>query len=263
MTGPSADMVVCRQCGTLNASGDQFCGNCGTFLEWSAEPIEGAAAPGVPTTAIPSTANDDSLAGLLSPTPASPSGAGASSGSSTAGAGAATSGVGAAGASPATAGALAASTQLVRCPTCGTANVAGKTFCLKCGNKLAGATAATRLPLPPREDRAAGAGAAPSAGAPVVGGASPSREAVNRRREPAREGGGISGWIVVVGAGIAVGVIIVVLVLVLGSGKAPPPAAASAAPSASIVASQAPSASVAPSRPAKTAKPTAKPKPTK
>ncbi len=210
MTGPSADRVICYRCGTSNAAGDQFCGNCGVFLEWS----PGAAA-GAPDAEALTPDADASLAGLLE--------------------------------QPATQAPVAAprgSPQLVRCPTCGTANEAGKTFCLKCGNKLAGATVATRLPLPPRSEPAAGG---PGSGAtPAVGtSAAPRRDAV-RRRESAKEGGG-SSWLLLGGAGIAIGAVVVAIVLLLGSGKPPPPAAASSAPSASVAASQAPSAKPAPS----------------
>jgi len=231
MTGPSpGSTVVCRQCGTTNTAGDQFCGNCGTFLEWSSEPVEGAA----PAATAPD--SDTSLANLLERRPADATAPGSA----------------VAGVSPAPA-APSASPGLVRCPTCGTANEAGKTFCLKCGNKLAGATAATRLPLPPRsEPGAPGTAATPTS-------AVPRSSTTARRREPADEGRGISGWVVVAGAGIAVGAIAVVVALMLGSGQPPPPAAASSAPSASVSVSSAPSpgASSRPSHAVKTPKPKA------
>jgi len=227
MTGPTpGSTVVCRQCGTTNTAGDQFCGNCGTFLEWSSEPVEAAA----PAAAVPD--SDASLANLLVRGPPPPTPA-------------------AAAAVPSPRSAPSASPGLVRCPTCGTANEAGKTFCLRCGNKLAGATAATRLPLPPRsEPGAPGTAATPTSAVPR-----PTTTA--RRREPADEGRGISGWVVVAGAGIAVGAIAVVVALMLGSGQPPPPAAASSAPSASVSVSSAPSpsASIRPSHAVKTPKP--------
>jgi hypothetical protein len=211
MTGPSADRVICYQCGTSNAAGDQFCGNCGVFLEWSPGPAAstpGAVAPD----------SDASLAGLLE--------------------------------QPTTQAPIAAprgSPQLVRCPTCGTANEAGKTFCLKCGNKLAGATVATRLPLPPRSEPVVGE-------SPAVDSSAATRRDAARRRESAKESGG-SGWLLLGGAGLAAGAVVVAIVLLLGSGKPPPPAAASSAPSASVAASHAPSAKPSASKPAKTAKP--------
>jgi len=222
MTGPTpGSTVVCRQCGTTNTAGDQFCGNCGTFLEWSSEPVEGVA-PGASRSAAG--AAESSAAGpgasVASPAAQSPTPPSAPSG-------------------------------LIRCPTCGTANEAGKTFCLRCGNKLAGATAATRLPLPPRPEP----GAPGTTATPIS--AVPRPATTARRREPADEGRGISGWVIVAGAGIAVGAIAVVVALLLGPGQPPPPAAASNAPSASVSVSNAPSpgASSRPSHPVKTAKP--------
>jgi hypothetical protein len=226
MTGPTpGSTVVCRQCGTTNTAGDQFCGNCGTFLEWSSEPAESPA----PAAMAPDA--DPSLASLLERRPADAT------------------------ATDATAAAPRPSPGLVRCPTCGTANEAGKTFCLRCGNKLAGATAATRLPLPPRSEPGA-----PGTGATLTS-AVPRPTTTARRREPADEGRGISGWVVVAGAGIAVGAIAVVVALMLGSGQPPPPAAASSAPSASVSVSNAPSAGAS-SRPSHAVK-TPKPKPSK
>ena len=32
-------MIICKKCGTQNTGGDQFCGNCGAFLEWEGEVI--------------------------------------------------------------------------------------------------------------------------------------------------------------------------------------------------------------------------------
>jgi hypothetical protein len=219
MTGPSPDSrVICRQCGTSNPAGDQFCGNCGAFLEWTAEPIDGAASTGTPATDV----GAGELTSARSSEPAS-----------------------------AAASALA-SPELVRCPTCGTANVAGKTFCLRCGNKLAGATAATRLPLPRPEPATPGASGGPTSAVPVP-------STTPRRRQSAGQDRGGSNWALIGGAGIAIGAIVVAAVLLLGSGRTPPPAAASSAPSASA----GPSASPSASRPAKTPKPTAKPKASK
>jgi hypothetical protein len=214
MTGPSDRVVVCYQCGATNTADDQFCGNCGVFLEWAAEPAAAGtpdadlATAGATEVAAPAASDAAPQAPAPAPTPAG----------------------------------------LVRCPTCGTANVAGRTFCQRCGNKLAGATAATRLPLPPRAELSTRVRAAD---APV---STPERV---RRRQPEKEGRGLSGWLVLGGAGIAVGAIVVVAALLLGSGKRPPAAAASSAPSASVSASHRPSASAAPSKAVKTAKPKA------
>ncbi|MBA2569666.1 MAG: zinc ribbon domain-containing protein, partial [Chloroflexi bacterium] len=43
-----SDTVTCRNCGFVNTASDEFCGNCGRFLEWSTEPggaAEGTAPP--------------------------------------------------------------------------------------------------------------------------------------------------------------------------------------------------------------------------
>jgi len=217
MTGPSDRVIVCYQCGASNTADDQFCGNCGVFLEWAAEP----AAAVTPTAGTPdadlATAGGTEVAAPAAGDAAAPTPA------------------------PTPAG-------LVRCPTCGTANIAGRTFCQRCGNKLAGATAATRLPLPPRAE--------PSTRVRAVDAPVSAPERV-RRRQPEKEGRGLSGWLVLGGAGIAVGAIVVAAALLLGSGKPPPPAAASSAPSAGVSASHRPSASAAPSKAVKTAKPKA------
>ncbi|HEV2783970.1 MAG TPA: zinc-ribbon domain-containing protein [Actinophytocola sp.] len=51
-------MIVCTRCGTRNAADTEFCGNCGTFLEWQGAPAEEpalaqAAGPGVEQPAVP------------------------------------------------------------------------------------------------------------------------------------------------------------------------------------------------------------------
>ena len=35
-------MIVCKKCGNHNQEGDQFCGSCGSFLEWTGEKVEEA-----------------------------------------------------------------------------------------------------------------------------------------------------------------------------------------------------------------------------
>ena len=100
--------LVCRRCGFTNVRGDTFCGSCGAFLEWEGEvavdgspvvapPPEPGPAPGVPIGAPPG------------PSPAGPSTG---------------------------AGATASDGDLVRCPACGVANAASRTFCQACGAKL-------------------------------------------------------------------------------------------------------------------------------
>ncbi|HKT01312.1 MAG TPA: zinc ribbon domain-containing protein, partial [Rugosimonospora sp.] len=35
-------MIVCKTCGHNNQDGDQFCGSCGDFLEWTGEQVDAA-----------------------------------------------------------------------------------------------------------------------------------------------------------------------------------------------------------------------------
>lgn len=73
-------MIVCTECGTRNAPGTQFCGECGSFLEWEGTDQQAAApAPvttargGGTTTASPSTASPTTATpSTSSPTTSSP-----------------------------------------------------------------------------------------------------------------------------------------------------------------------------------------------
>ena len=38
--------TICKRCGFSNIPGDQFCGSCGTFLEWEGQPTADAAGAG-------------------------------------------------------------------------------------------------------------------------------------------------------------------------------------------------------------------------
>jgi uncharacterized OB-fold protein len=111
--------LVCRRCGFANVPGDTFCGSCGAFLEWEGEQAAdtttttptgpGSVAgppPGPGTVPYPAPAPGPAPA----PTPAAPA--------------------------PAPAPAAG---DLVRCPACGVANAANRTFCQACGTKLADA----------------------------------------------------------------------------------------------------------------------------
>lgn len=117
---------------------------------------------------------------------------------------------------------------LVRCGTCGTANPATRSFCQKCGSKLAGAAPVSSV----RPDAIAAAPAAPATPAAPPAAAAPARTTA-RRADPVDEGGGISSWLFIAAAGIVVGAIVVVIAVMSGSGQPPPPAGASAAPAAS------------------------------
>ena len=123
--------MICPRCGTENAAGDAFCGNCGAFLEFA---IEEAAEPAGPSeaatagTSEPAVPSAETLAGTAAmpppasaPAPAPPPSAGAT-GTVPAAAAAAT-------APPAAPGGPT-------CPACGRANPAGRTFCISCGERL-------------------------------------------------------------------------------------------------------------------------------
>ena len=105
------DTILCRRCGAANTGGDQFCGSCGAFLEW-----EGDAAP----------APDDRRRCVpLDPPPLAPA------------------------AGPAEPAAPDRAPRPNRrsppppptpgfavCPTCGSGNPPGRTFCHSCGKLL-------------------------------------------------------------------------------------------------------------------------------
>jgi hypothetical protein len=117
--------MTCPNCGFQNAAGDQFCGSCGKFLEWSSEAGEaaegtqpaadGPAAPGepppptaseeLPTTVTPS-AGASGRAGVDPPQPVPP---------------------------PTVVSSLDAG---IVCWNCGRQNPASRSFCQQCGEKL-------------------------------------------------------------------------------------------------------------------------------
>jgi hypothetical protein len=123
----TAETMICRRCGTLNAAGDQFCGSCGAFLEWDGEaagPVERVAAPAVATpepAPLPGPTATPAPAPLPGPAPA-PTG--------------------------------------LTCSSCGTVNPGGRTFCQSCGTLLGresvsgpggGTSLAGDRPKPPAE----------------------------------------------------------------------------------------------------------------
>ena len=100
-------MIVCKTCGFDNESGAQFCGSCGSFLEWTGESTEPA--PAAPTTqASPSAdvpAPDSSATSEPGPTPVP---------------------------EPVPDG--------VSCPNCGTVNERDRVYCRLCATELAPTT---------------------------------------------------------------------------------------------------------------------------
>ncbi|HUG48607.1 MAG TPA: zinc ribbon domain-containing protein [Candidatus Limnocylindria bacterium] len=66
--------MICSNCGFQNAAGDQFCGSCGKFLEWTgAEPEPESSAGEPPSTGEPgATAADSPTTPVLTPTPTGP-----------------------------------------------------------------------------------------------------------------------------------------------------------------------------------------------
>ena len=211
--------VTCRRCGFANVAGDQFCGSCGAFLEWEGE----AAAEAAP--AAGTSAADDGLAGL-----ARPAGSGAGVPPAAAWTPApspvtpATPPVPPVDASPTATSVPAApvtpaATGLLRCPACGIANAATRTFCQSCGTRLG---EAARVSEVSREQIAVAVAARP---APVPAAVKPVHG------EPSRGSSrGIGGWVIGVAVlGIVVGVGLVAAGVLL---KGPGPASdATAAPS--------------------------------
>ncbi|HEY5627974.1 MAG TPA: zinc ribbon domain-containing protein, partial [Candidatus Limnocylindrales bacterium] len=130
--------VLCAKCGFANVPGDQFCGSCGTFLEWEGASAPSAAGPGAAPTPGPGPiASGPAHAGVSVPTTGGPV-------------------AGPAGASaevPAP-----AAEGLLRCPSCGIANAATRTFCQTCGAKL---TPAARVASRSHDEIAAAVAAVP------------------------------------------------------------------------------------------------------
>lgn len=189
--------VICRRCGYANLPGDQFCGSCGAFLEWEGEATGAPAAPPPP---------DEGLAGLVAPAggvlppPAPAQGwvtaPGVQAPPPQVPPPVAPPPVRVPPPAPAEAG-------LLRCPACGIANGAARTFCQSCGARLA---EAPRVGTMTREQITAAVSAKPGT-PPATPGAAP-------RPDPAAGSGSrnILGWVVgmavlglLVGGGVMVG----------------------------------------------------------
>lgn len=209
--------VLCARCGFANAPGDQFCGSCGTFLEWEGAAAGVAADPGAPAPAPLASAAVGDPGPTVGPGPvgtpvahaAGPPTAAPPAGSPLPPPGAAGEG-------------------LLRCPSCGIANAATRTFCQTCGAKL---TPAARIASRSRDEIAAAVAAVPGARPVQPGPPTPGRTpGVVPRGAAPKDGGGLPVWIVVVIVlGVLAGVAVVVgSNLLNGSG---PASAISAAPS--------------------------------
>lgn len=244
-------LVTCKRCGFANQGGDQFCGSCGSFLEWEGEPADAGgpaagtpAAGGAPAPAAPA-GDDEGLGGLVHPAAAAAPAAPYPTPT---------------GPPPADpAGPAASSGALLRCPACGIANAGTRTFCQSCGARLADTARVTEVSK--EQIAAAVAATAKPRTVPVTGATKP-------RPEPTEGSArGIAGWLIVMALlGIVAGALIVAASVLL---KSPGPAtgatdapsiAASAGPGASGGASTGPGATAAPATsdaPA-TAAPTAK-----
>ena len=63
-------MIICQACGTRNADGERFCGQCGTFLEWEGTVIDRATGQ-----EVPAPASNVATEGSVAPAPSSPTSA--------------------------------------------------------------------------------------------------------------------------------------------------------------------------------------------
>ena len=115
-------MIVCKVCGATNEQGATFCGTCGSFLEWSGEPV-----------APDGTTPDPGTTGGPPPGPQGPGG----------------------GAHPIIDPAPVPTPPIpetvpagfVVCPNCGQANEPTRVYCSRCATELAAATAPP-IPVP-------------------------------------------------------------------------------------------------------------------
>jgi hypothetical protein len=211
--------LVCRRCGFSNVPGDQFCGSCGAFLEWEGEAAVKPAPPAAdgPVADVPVVRAAGDQAPVIAPatpwqaapTEVTPTAPGLADGS------------------------------LLRCPACGIANAAGRTFCQSCGTRLAEAPRVA-------EPTAAQIAAAVNAPARPV---TVQTTTIRGEGEPgASSGRGIGKWIVlmaVVGVLVGVGAVVVSQAF-RGSGPASvaspgPSAAASAGTGSAAPSGEAPS----------------------
>ncbi len=205
--------VLCARCGFANAPGDQFCGSCGTFLEWEGSAAGVAMDPSAPASAA---AGVTGLAPTVSPgSVGTPSAASAGAPASRP-------------APPTSRPADPSGEGLLRCPSCGIANAASRTFCQTCGAKL---TPAARVAARSHDEIAAAVAAVPGARAVQPGPPVPSLPpGADAHRVAPKAGRSLPPWIlVVVVLGVLAGVAAVVGSTMLKGGG--PASAVSAVPS--------------------------------
>ncbi len=215
--------LICRRCGFHNVPGDQFCGSCGAFLEWEGEPETDA----VLVPASPRDPDVPVVTAAPGPGPAAP-------------------------APPrAEAPAPVEDPGLIRCPACGIANAASRTFCQACGTKLADAQ---RVAQPSAAQIAA---AVAASGGPPAATTAAVRTVRTQPEEPSSRG--LGRWIVLVAfAGLLIGASVVgASFLLQGEGPASEATSGPSVPGVATASGEAPSgapgssaASGAPSAPA-------------
>ena len=138
--------MICSNCGFNNAAGDQFCGSCGKFLEWNADPAsepmaESAAEPASKPVAESPLPEPAPVVQAAQPPPPPPDPSGVTEPMPV----------------PVSKPTLAAG---VICWNCGRANPASRSFCQQCGERLSVAGGAG-MPPPPRPAVASGEGGGP------------------------------------------------------------------------------------------------------
>jgi hypothetical protein len=196
--------VICKNCGFSNADGDEFCGNCGKYLEFSGvvaeEPqatptSDGSASAGGQGALPPPPPLDEGTTAMPVPPPPPPD-----------------SGVAAPPPPPLGGGTDQAQPSGrgpdVICWNCSRRNPAGRTFCIQCGERLAAGK--------PTSAVAGGAvAAAGGAGAGAAGGAG---------GPPPPPGGGPPYKVIGIGAGILIALLIVAVVVASFLGNSGPTA---------------------------------------
>jgi hypothetical protein len=224
--------TICKRCGFSNVPGDQFCGSCGAFLEWEGQAAPPAEAnPGTPDApgspdAPPVEATTTASQAVWGapygdPLPTPPPAAWPDDEDDDR--------------DDAPDDAYGAGDGLVRCPACGIANPAGRTFCQSCGTTLA---AAPRVQEASHEQIAAAVAMTPEP--------EPLEGATNGRTGGRPNGkGGVPPWVLGIGVvGLLVGVAIVLAGVALRSPSPDTGATGSGAvPSSSAAAGESPGAS--------------------